>query len=936
MREADAYDGPVSPPVSLPLQVTLPVALFVSALATGQDTAAPGSSWWSHQPMVRHSPPAVKDGAWSHNEIDHFILARLEEAGLAPAPEASRATLIRRAFYDLTGLPPSAAEVATFVNDSSPGAWPRLIDRLLASPQYGEKWGRHWLDLVRYADTNGFERDSDKPAAWRYRDWVVAALNADKPYDRFLVEQLAGDELPDRTFDTMVATGYYRLGMWDDEVPDLKQALYDDLDGIVDVTARGMLGIGMGCARCHDHKGDPITQRDYYSFAAFFAGLRPYKSMPGNSIEAGNVMRSLAPEFGVRDLAAERAAYSRDRDALVHSLLALQSHAGLLAKEPAEGLVSHFPFETPADAPELDRSTVTSAVGTAIGEVADLGFGTPGHAGLCASFDGGDDAVSIDRPVCDDFTISFWLKTDRLAAGRDTDPRWFLGTGLVDGEVPGITDDFGISMIGNGIIAAGTGRPETFVSSGAGYNDGAWHHVALTRQRSSGLLRLVIDGMEVARATGGTQPLAASARLSLGVMATGHNPFTGHLDELRFYDRPLTDDELLQLATGVASPGAFLGISESSGPAAAVEWKAGRERLVSMAPASIHTEGVLCATAVPEPPPMHVLTRGSPHAPAEEVPVAVPAIFASLALESPTPAHGESSGRRTALARWIANPDNVRTARVAANRLWQHHFGQGLVPSTSDFGRFGDKPTHEELLDWLALRLIDEGWSLKAMHRLLMTSAAYQMDSVAAPGSKDRVLAIDMANDRLSRFRLRRLTAEELRDSMLAASGQLTLEGGGPGVRPPLPAEVLATSSRPNEVWPLTPPDTWGRRSLYMHQKRSLSDPLLAVFDQADIDNACPVRFNTVQPTQSLILFNGAFANDQARLLAERARRESPDTPVAALVRIAHGREPTPEELASADRFLHELSAERAVPPTDALSLLALTLINSNEFMHVD
>ncbi|NBQ89079.1 MAG: DUF1553 domain-containing protein, partial [Betaproteobacteria bacterium] len=240
-----------------------------------------------------------------------------------------------------------------------------------------------------------------------------------------------------------------------------------------------------------------------------------------------------------------------------------------------------------------------------------------------------------------------------------------------------------------------------------------------------------------------------------------------------------------------------------------------------------------------EPAPVHVLTRGSPHAPAERVEPAVPAVLATFEPPAPAVAHGESTGRRTALAAWITDPRNRLASRVAVNRLWQHHFGVGIVPSSNDFGRLGDKPTHPELLDWLARRLMADGWSMKAMHRLMMTSATYRMSSV--PG--EAALENDPGNERLSRFRLRRLSAEELRDSLLAANGTINLERGGPGVRPPLPEEVLATSSRPHDVWPLTPEPSWTRRSVYMHQKRSIQDPLLAVFDQADIDNPCPVRF---------------------------------------------------------------------------------------------
>ena len=474
--------------------------------------------WWSYRPIADAPPPAVRDAAWVRNDIDRFILARLEADGLVPAPEADRVALIRRATYDLTGLPPTPAEVDAFLDDHDPHAWERVVDRLLASQHYGERWGRHWLDLVRYADTNGFERDGDKPGTWRYRDWVIGAMNQDKPYDRFITEQLAGDELPDRDFSTMVATGYYRLGMWDDEVPDLKQALADDMDGIVDITARTMLGVGLGCARCHDHKGDPIPQRDYYAFSAFFAGVRPYKSYAGNSIEARNVTRSIDPDVGRRDLEAERIAFRERRSALVESLLAIESAAGLLPpangssgtapdRAPTDGLVAHYAFETEATAPEADRAVVRSTVPGPTAKVKDLRWGERGRFGLGGTFDGGDDRVLLDRPVADDFTISAWFRTDRVAAGDDSDPRWFLGSGIVDGEVPGIVDDFGISMIGNGIVAAGIGHPETFLNSSPGHNDGQWHHVALTRERASGTVVLYLDGVEVDRGTGSTRRL---------------------------------------------------------------------------------------------------------------------------------------------------------------------------------------------------------------------------------------------------------------------------------------------------------------------------------------------------------------------------------------------------------------------------------------------
>ncbi|MFN9126023.1 MAG: DUF1549 domain-containing protein, partial [bacterium] len=306
-------------------------------------------SWWAYRALVKPAAPAVRDSAWARNDVDRFILARLEAKGLAPAPEADRVALIRRASFDLTGLPPTPEEIAAFEADRSPDAYERLIDRLLASPHYGEKWARHWLDLVRYADTNGFERDSDKNAAWKYRDFVVRAFNDDMPYARFVQAQLAGDELSDRDFDTLVATGFYRLGLWDDEVPDLKQALADDLDSIVDTTARTFLGISMNCARCHDHKGDPLRQREYYQFAAYFAGVAPYKESPFNSIEADNVLRMVRSDFGKVDPEAEIAAAVAKRDALVAEIRAIAgidpASPAFPDTAPANGLVAHLAFE---------------------------------------------------------------------------------------------------------------------------------------------------------------------------------------------------------------------------------------------------------------------------------------------------------------------------------------------------------------------------------------------------------------------------------------------------------------------------------------------------------------------------------------------------------------------------------------------------------------
>ena len=902
-------------------------------------------TWWSWKPLAAPQPPQVRDAAWCRSPLDRFVLAKLESKGIAPAPEADRVALIRRATFDLTGLPPTPQEVADFVADAQPDAYERVLDRLLASPRYGEKWGRFWLDLVRYADTNGFERDGDKPAAWRYRDWVVQALNDDKPYDRFVQEQLAGDELPDRDFGTLVATGYYRLGMWDDEVPDLAQAQADDMDGIVDVTARTFLGVAMGCVRCHDHKGDPIAHRDYYRFAAFFAGVKPYKTSPFNSIAAENVMRSARTDFGRADPETERRAFREERAGLLRDLHAIEREAGLepagegdavVDRAPAEGLVTHLAFEDAKTGTAANGATAPDGTSAAGAKVRDAGFGAPGRFGKAFGFDGGDDRVEFDRPVQDDFTVGFWFRTTDIGGGSDTDTRWFLGKGLVDGEVPGIVDDWGISLVGHGVVAAGTGAPETFVASGPGHNDGAWHHVAFTRTRKTGDIALWVDGMRVATATGSRRALVTPKKIAVGSLQNDIHPFAGTIDEVRIWKRPLADDEIRAMATGLAPAAAAGAAVESRLPARAAEWRTKRDRLAAMTPPDDKGESLLVVREEADPRETRVFTRGSPHAPAEAVEPGVPTIAAWFVPDPPAARpHGESSGRRLALARWITDPRNGLTLRTLANRLWQQHFAQGLCPTPNDLGKLGEPAVNPELLDWLACQVPTNGWSLKKMHRLLMTSSAYRMSSVAGPDA----LAKDAPNDLLSRQRMRRLTAEELRDGMLACAGTLSTEAGGPGMRPPMPAEVLATSSRPEEVWPLTPKETWTRRSLYIHLKRSLQHPLLSVFDLADVDGMCPVRFQTVQPTQALSMLNGALTNDLAADLADRLARERPGDLRAQLQLgrvLTSGRAPTREELDEADAFIHELRMKDGMDERQALASYCLVLFNLNEFLAID
>ena len=882
------------------------------AVVSAQETSGSASDWWAYQPLRRPTPPTVQGQGWVRSPIDAFILAGLERRGLRPASPASRHALLRRVTYDLTGLPPTQAEVDAFVADESADAYEQVVDRLLASPQYGVKWAQHWLDVVRYAETDGYERDSRKPSVWRYRDWVIDAFNADMPYRDFVTKQLAGDELPDATVADHIATGYYRLGIWDDEPTDREQHRYDDLDGIADTTARSMLAISMGCARCHDHKKDPLPQKDYHSFLGYFENIAPYDKQ-ARTIPADGAKQAF--EAAAADYAVDS---RRCREELVRV-----ARARLAAKVEVSGvdaprIVARY------DGDVASATALLDAAGDRDGEVKGQVVQVPGRKGEALRFDG-DDFCRIPRVVQDSFTVSFFVRSDQPGRGNLRDKRWFTGTGLVDGEVPGIVDDWGVSWIAEGVIAAGTGRPEKFVSSASGYDDGAWHHVAFTRDQGTGRIALFVDGQLAGATTGSKRPLTTPEDLVIGRPRPGGPGFRGDLDELTFSDRALDAAEVAALALdlpgGVAAAGAISGTDALA-------------QLSSLRAPEFETVEVL---AVREhgrsaPPPIDRL-RGNVHVRGPQVDLGVPAMLGAAELLEPAPTE-QSSGRRLALAQWITSPDNRLTWRVIANRLWQHHFGRGIVRSTNDFGRLGDRPTHPELLDWLACEVLERGQSLKAMHRLIVNSSAYRMSSEAS----QQALARDPLNDAFWRFDRRRLTAEEIRDSILAVNGTLNLERGGPSVYPKLPQAVLDTASRPGSAWGRSSPEQAARRSIYVHVKRSLPEPLLAAFDRADTDSSCPVRFATVQPTQALSMINGDFANLQAELFAQRLRRDAADM----RGRLARGLQlvtQRPASDADVERLVQlaaDLQRDFARTEEQALQRCCLVLLNANEFLFLD
>ncbi len=833
---------------------------------------------WAFRPVQAIAPPKVDDAQWAKNTIDAFVYAKLRDAGLKPAASASKEQLVRRVYYDLTGLPPTIEDVKTFVADTDPAAYEKLVDRLLDSSHYGEKWGRHWLDLVRYADSNGYERDSNKPFMWRYRDYVIDAFNADKPYDEFVKQQLAGDELDSPDAEDLTATGYYRLGLWDDEPADPLLARYDGLDDIVDTTGRVFLGITMGCCRCHEHKLDPLPQSDYYRFLAFFQGIKPMERTEGNGI-----LRSILPPDEQRAY-DEKVAQKRDEEWKLNSeqqVLVEEFKAGLAKKKP-EALAGK---ETKtSDLEDLKYRFYRDSWDT----LPDFDMIKPEDKGrLESNF---ITTAPASRPDAIGFVYEGQLRV------------------AVDGEYV-----FAVEALGGARLLVN--GAEVFARPAAGMHRGEGKATLKAGAVPFRLEYFVKQGpprLKVAWA-----PLGANFRESLS-MDTGAG---------------LDDKELRKLIS--EHDREILGEKKA---ARLVELTKAREELKAQ-----KIEGKFAAVATetgPEPLPTHILIRGNPHTEGKEVRPGFPEILRVPDPAAPSPyAKGDTSGRRRQLAEWIADPANPLSARVMVNRLWQHHFGRGLVESSSNFGVIGDRPTHPELLDWLAAEFVRGGWKLKAMHRLMMTSNTYKMSSAG----NDAALAKDPRNKLLWRFNMRRLTAEEVRDSLLAASGTLNPTMHGPGVYPKLPEEVILTSSMnanlvASGTWGESTPEEAARRSIYVQVKRSLLVPLLTDFDLAETDSSCPVRFSTTQPTQALGMLNSEMVQEQAAQLAARLRRETtePEAQVRRGFELVTSRPARDGEVARGLQFLGEMKKAEGLTAEKSLDRFCLLLLNLNEFMYLD
>lgn len=667
------------------------IGVIIAALATISEIAPLGTytsrerSHWAFVNRSAPTPPSfdtAADKTWAATPIDAFILQRLKKEGLTPSAAADRGTLIRRVYFDLIGLPPSPSEIDAFLADKSPDAFQKLIEKLLASPQYGERWGQHWLDVVRFAETDGFEYDTHRPDAWRYRDYVIRSFNQDKPYDRFVTEQLAGDEIAPENDELLVASGFNRLGplrknAGNQEVASSRNEVLTEMTNAV---GSALLGVTLGCARCHNHKFDPLRQSDYYRIQAYFAGV-----------------------------------YDRD-----------------IVKASAEAQTA---WKAKAEPIEKEMNKLRAAM---------------------TKLNGKTDTESLDAREA---------LAKKLEALQDQAPE----------PLP------------------------------------ALHSVADIPEKKS--------------------PIHLLAR----------GDYTAKGEKVGM--RPL---------------------------------------------------GVLLPDGAPELP-------------------------------------DDTEKPRIELAKWITEPNNPLTARVMVNRIWLYHFGQGIVATPNDFGRMGARPSHPELLDYLADEFVRSGYSVKHMHRLILASNAYRQSSQppADPAAKELALKKDPENKLLWRYSRRRLEAEQIRDAMMAVSGTLNLKPGGPSVMVPLDKGLVNSLYKPSQWQPPKDPTEYSRRSIYLIAKRNLRLPFMEVFDAPDLQVSCARRESSTHAPQALELLNGGFANEQAEAFSRRLETEAGPSlrkQIDLGYRLTTGRRARPEEIRTALAFLK----------TQPKREFTLALLNLNSFLYVN
>jgi hypothetical protein len=1006
--------------------LVLPARLeIIAAPATpgaGAEAPPDPTRHWAFLSPTAVTLPAVQRKRWLATPVDAFILARLEAAGLKPSARADKATLLRRVTFDLIGLPPTPAELDAFLADPAPGAFERVVDRLLASPHYGERWGRHWLDVARYADSNGQDENKVMAHAWRYRDYVIAAFNQDKPFDQFIREQLAGDLLPPSTDERLnierrTATGFLVLGPKMLAEQDKPKLIMDVIDEQIDVVSRAFLGLTVSCSRCHDHKFDPIPARDYYALAGIFKSTktmgdlafvskwneRPAATRDEISRHEEFVARTnevaarlaTARQDAMGELRsrwrAQAADYLQAALAVVHGNKSqptpglepaiLQRWTEHLARARTNGLSAPSPLAAflPLNDPSQDRPGEFAAIVTNLSSAKlpptapRFQDGRCGPALKCAGHNYLETAHAPElEPV--HLTVEGWVYLEEPAKDGDS-RRWLVNKNaneweqghyalVLDGRRPGA------------YLNIGGGRENAFAvwSDGPPITLKTWTHLAFTYDGRD--LRLYVDGKSAGRTVIGRARVPGQGTFQLGRRQDGYNYFAGGLDEIILYARALSPEEILRRSQKPedAATGSVLR-RWSFDPATAEEKRAAthaslQELLFApgglLAPPSSPSEAqhyfapdhaatvrrwelaqaTLQSNAPPTPPvamavedtkgiDLPVYLRGSHLTPGKEK---VPRGFVPvLSRAVPPPSIPAGNSGRLELAEWLTHPTHPLTARVIVNRIWQAHFGEGLVRTPDNFGVRGEKPTHPELLDWLAREFIRLDWSVKKLHRLLVLSSTYQM--AAAFNQKSSL--VDPDNRLLWRMNRRRLDAEPLRDALLAVAGQLDRTMGGSLVAWPnaeyTPEDAVSATSR--------------RRAVYLPVVRDRVYDVFTIFDFANPSVGVSQRTPTVVAHQALFFLNSPFVKEQARFLADAVLAETPADDNARLVsayRRALGRRPTDNEIQQGLRFIRAMaqpvqvkdvptnSSADAEATRQAWAAFCQALFASNEFLYVN
>ena len=910
-----------------------------------------GAEWqmhWSFIPPKRPSLPQVKEDAWPRNPIDSFVLARLEGEGLSPSPEADKETLIRRVTLDLTGLPSTPAEVDAFLADKSPQAYEKVVDRLLRSPHYGERMAMQWLDLARYADTHGYQTDGDRDM-YRWRDWVIEAFNRNLPFDQFTIEQLAGDLLPDATLDQKIATGFHRNHRSNSEggvVPE--EWLVEYAVDRVDTTATVWMGLTMGCARCHDHKYDPIAQKEFYKVFAFFNNV-PERGIVFKIGNSEPFMKAPTPSMQQelddleQELVSAEAAFQKVEQELAAAQRAWEKT--LAAAPPvdwtiSDGLVARFGLNGDTADEKADRSgswvSLQEDSNTAKSEVNGEVYG-PGPIGQSAAFDG--------RRFIDVGKVAPIESNDKISFGA-----WIYPSDTQEGGVFSIMEEdfrpqiFSLHLSGNKIqVNLGQRwlddaiRLETEMS----LTPMGWYHVMVTHdgsQRASGLkvyvngelqgVKVLFDGFT------GTLPAAKKNPLRIGV-GDEEKYFKGSIDDVRYYNRELSLGEIEVVASAKsiteieAIPwakrtqqqaqkiGTYFAENQAPNPIRRAyqhlqKVREAKEQLEESIPT------VMVMQEAEKPRETFVLRRGEYDKPTDEkVSRGVPAIFPPVPEGAPK--------NRLGLAQWLVDPSNPLTSRVTVNRFWRMYFGTGLVKTEENFGSQGELPSHPKLLDWLATEFVDMAWDVKAIQKLIVTSATYRQSSKVSDPLRQK----DPENRLLAGASRVRLPAEMVRDQALAASGLLTTTIGGPSVKPYQPLGVW------EEVSELTYEQDHGdqlyRRSLYTFWKRSVPPPAMTTFDASARETCITRRSRTNTPLQALALMNDVTYVEAARVLAQRMMMEGGTTPeerVALGFRLFTARWPTAKEK---ETLLNGFLRNRARYRSDGEAALKLVSVGESK-----